>query len=159
MPFINDELMVDISALGTAKLHFASSSAFGTMVSTQDGGPFWRQRLMHLAAKHLLQATDGLDTSAPLSADALTPTEIGRLLIACFVVASSGVTSLGTTSLSTMADRIMLDFSRMYAEGSETSKTMSDLGTLMFSVKEMVLAAVVKLMTAAPRTVSSDLLL
>jgi hypothetical protein len=108
---------------------------------------------MHLATRHLLQVSNGLDTRSMLSAHALTPTEIGRLLIACFVIASSGLTSLGETALSSMADRIMLDFSRIYAEGSETNETMNDLGTLMFSVKELVLSAVVKLVAVAPTTV------
>lgn len=145
--------MVNIVSEDAAKLHFASSSAFGTMVSTEDGGPFWRQRLTHLAAGHLLQTSDGLDTSSMLSAHSLTPTEIGRLLIACFVVASSGVTSLGEKSLNALADRIMLDFSRIYADGSETNESTKSLGIQMFSVKEMVLAAVVKLMAVAPTTV------
>lgn len=147
--------MVDISAPAEVKLHFASSSAFGTMLSTEDGGPFWRQRLMHLAARHLMEVSNGLDTTSLLSANALTSTEIGCLLISCFVIASSAVTSLGENALSAMADRIMLDFSRMYADGSNTNETLDNLGTLTFSVKEMVLAAVVKLMAVAPHTVSS----
>lgn len=154
MPFASDACMVDIASPDEAKLHFAASSAFGTMVSTEDGGPFWRQRLMHLAARHLLQASNGLDTKSILSAQALTPIEFGRLLIACFVIASSGVTSIGDTALNALADRIMLDFSRIYAEGSETNETMNSLGAQVFSVKEMVLAAVVKLMAVAPSTVS-----
>jgi len=152
-PFASDACIVDFSASNEAKLHFAASSSFGAMVSIEDGGPFWRQRLMHLSSKHLLQASNSLDTKSMLSAEALTPNEIGRLLIACFVIASGGVKSLGDSSLNAMADRIMLDFSRIYAEGSETNAAMKDLGTSMFSVKEMVLAAVVTLMAVAPRTV------
>ena len=147
-------MCIDFSMPDQAQLHFASASAFGTMVSTEDGGPFWRQRLMHLATRHLLQAPNGLDTRSMLSAYALTPTEIGRLLIASFVIASSGLISLGDTALSALADRIMLDFSRIYAEGSETNETMNDLGPLMFSVKELVLSAVVKLVAVAPSAVS-----
>ena len=146
--------MVDISGGKAAKMHFASSSAFGSMVSTEDGGPFWRQRLVHLAVRHLQQASNGLDTKSMLSAGSLTPTEIGRLLTACFVVASSGPTILGEKSLSALADRIMLDFCRIYADGSETNETMTSLGSQMYLVKEMVLAAVVKLMAVAPATVS-----
>lgn len=154
VPIIENGSVVDISAQDSAQLHFVSSSAFGTMVSTEDGGPFWRQRLMHLAARHLLQARDGLDSGSILSAHSLTPTEIGRLLIASFVITSSEVTSLGEKSLNALADRVMLDFSRIYADGSETTEIRKNLGTLMFSVKEMVLAAVVKLMAVAPTTVS-----
>lgn len=146
--------MVDISEGHAAKMHFASSSAFGAMVSTEDGGPFWRQRLLHTAVRHLQQASNGLDTKSMLSASSVTPTEIGRLLIACFVIASSGATSLGDKSLNALADRIMLNFCRIYAEGSDTNETMTSLGSQMYSVKEMVLAAVVKLMAVAPATVS-----
>lgn len=155
VPFVSDASIVDIGGSGEAKLHFASSSAFGTMLSTEDGGPFWRQRLMHLAARHLLQASNGIDATSMLSANAITPPEIGRLLIASFVIASSVVTSLGENALSGIADRIMLDFSRIHAKGSESNETMIALGSSMFSVKEMVLAAVVKLMAVAPGTVSS----
>lgn len=154
VPFVNDITMVDISGGNEAMMHFAASSAFGSMISTEDGGPFWRQRLVHMALRHLRQASNGLDTKSMLSAASLTPTEIGCLLTACFVIASSGATSLGEESLNALADRIMLDFCRIYAEGSETNETIISLGSQMYSVKEMVLAAVVKLMAVAPATVS-----
>jgi hypothetical protein len=154
VPFVNDITMVDISGGNEAMMHFAASSAFGSMISTEDGGPFWRQRLVHMALRHLRQASNGLDTKSMLSAASLTPTEIGCLLTACFVIASSGATSLGEESLNALADRIMLDFCRIYAEGSETNETIISLGSQMYSVKEMVLAAVVKLMAVAPATVA-----
>lgn len=110
---------------------------------------------MHLAMKHLTQTSNhDLSTKSMLSAAALTPSEIGCLMITCFVIASSGATLMGNNTLDTLADRIMLDFSRMYADGSGTNVAMKDLGVSMFSVKEMVLSAVVKLMAVAPETVS-----
>ena len=152
LPFTKDSNLFDISDM--TKLYFAAASAFGTMVSTEDSGPFWRQRLMHLATRHLTQCSNDLDTKSILSAAALTPSEIGRLMISCFVIASSGATLIGKNTVDTLADRIMLDFSRIYANGSETNIAMNELGLLTFSIKEMVLSAIVKLMAVAPETVS-----
>jgi hypothetical protein len=53
-----------------------------------------------------------------------------------------------------MGDTIMLVLAEIYAEESVANATISALGPQMFSIKELALAAVVKLMTVAPRTVS-----
>lgn len=109
---------------------------------------------MHLAAKHLLHSPGTNAGRLLLSPSSPSPAELGRLLISCYVVASSGITALGETALSAMGDTIMLVLSEIYAEETVTNATIKALGSQMFSVKELALAAVVKLMTVAPETVS-----
>jgi hypothetical protein len=108
---------------------------------------------MHLAAKHLLHSPDANAGRLLLSPSSPSPAELGRLLISCYVVASSGISALGETALSAMGDTIMFVLSEIYAEETVTNATIKALGSQMFSVKELALAAVVKLMTVAPVTV------
>lgn len=104
---------------------------------------------MHLAARHL-QAEGGSIVSPSISSHNITAGEVGSLMISSFIVASSTVRTLRESTLNAMADRIMVDFSRLYADEAATNLALKALGPLVFSVKEMVLAAVVKLMTLAP---------
>jgi hypothetical protein len=109
---------------------------------------------MHLAAKYLLHMPDDNAGRLLLSPSSPSPAELGRLLISCYVVAStSGISALGETALSSMVDTIMSVLSEIYAEKTVTNATIKALGSQMFSVKELALAAVVKLMTVAPVTV------
>jgi hypothetical protein len=62
--------------------------------------------------------------------------------------------ALGETVVSAVGDTIMLVLAEIYAEKTAANATISAMGPQMFSVKELALAAVVKLMTVAPRTVS-----
>lgn len=109
---------------------------------------------MHLAAKYLLHSPGENAGRVLLSPSPPSPAELGRLLISCYVVASSGISALGEAVLSSMGDMIMLVLSEIYAEETVANATIKSLGSQMFSIKELALAAVVKLMTVAPGTVS-----
>lgn len=150
-PFLGDEQIVVFDVLDeAATLHFAASSAFGSMISIEDGGPFWRQRLVHLASRHVLGTGEERDSQR-----SLTPLELGRLMISCYVVASSSVTALGETALIVLTDSVLMGLSDIYAEDSVTRTTIQILGPRMFSMKELALSAVLKLIAATPNVVSS----
>lgn len=150
-PFLGDEQIVVFGVLDeAATLQFASSSAFGAMISVEDGGPFWRQRLVHLASRYVLGTGEEKDSQRNL-----TPLELGRLIISCYVVASSSVTALGEKALIILSDSILMRLSDIYAEDSVTRTTINILGPRMFSMKELALSAVLKLIATAPNVVSS----
>ena len=152
-PFVRDQLTICFDVADEAKLRIAAASAFGTMVSIEDGSPLWRQRLMHLAAKHVLYA-DEEEKSHYQPVSALTGQELGRLMISCYIVASSRLTAMGEMTLGALGDIIIAGLSKVYGETTVSDTTVKTMGPLMFSVKELSLAAIVKLMAVVPKLVS-----
>ena len=122
------------------------ASAFGSMLSVQNGGPFWKQRMGHKTLPVLLAA---LQAQAKLQ----NPPALGTLAVVCHLLCCLPVSLLGKSTIQQILPT-------MVAGLIYFSKHVNEFdGSYMISSKpvdvlSIVLAALVKVLAIHPEDVS-----
>jgi hypothetical protein len=123
------------------------ASAFGSIISVHNGGPFWRQRMTHITLPVLLEA---LRTQAK-SQD---PPAMGTLTVVCHLICCLPATLLGTTNFKQIIPTLIAGL--VYFSKNLNSFAQSDLITAKPSkLLSVALAALLKILTTSPEDVST----
>ena len=137
-----------------------AASSFGLMISVQNGGAFWRQRMVHNALPSILamNASNKAAEAGPLSAMSGPP--IGALVVACHVVCCTPLVVIGeqrTKELINMIARGFVEFANAYAntDTNETNKSSSHFGGWN-DLMSGLLASMLKFFSVSPDAVSAD---
>ena len=67
--------------------HLSDSSSLGTMIFVENGGPFWRQSIVHIIISEILKACAGaVGHDSALSQRTLSAPPLGPLAVACHIM-------------------------------------------------------------------------
>lgn len=147
IPFENE--VVDITIGGKfSEGQVICSSAFGTMLLVDDAGPsFWKQRLVHVALKHIEFpiASEALEVDHHASSGYPHPS-LSILNLISHIVASSRLRALGKVAVKSITRQIVGGL--VVVGGERTEVEGFDV------VLPLVLAATIKLLCEATDTVS-----
>ena len=124
------------------------ASAFGSMLSVHNGGPFWRQRLTHKTLPVLLKALQ-------LQAKSPDPPAMGTLTVVCHMICCLPVSLLGESNVKQILPTLiagLVYFSKNTDVLTRTEMTSSKPTDLL----SIILAALVKILRTSPEDVSSN---
>lgn len=127
-------------------LRMIPASAFGSMLSVHNGGPFWRQRMTHITLPVLLEALRA-------QAKSQDPPSMGTLTVVCHLICCVPATLLGTSNFKQIIPTLIAGL--VYFSKNLNAFTQSDKITPIPSrLLPVGLAALLKILTTAPEEVS-----
>jgi hypothetical protein len=122
------------------------ASAFGSILSVHNGGPFWRQRMTHITLPVILEA---LRTQAK-SQD---PPAMGTLTVVCHLICCLPATLLETSNFKQIIPTLIAGL--VYFSKNVNAFAQSDIITpKSLNLLSVVLAALLKILTTSPDDVS-----
>lgn len=139
-------------------MQLLAASSFGLMISVQNGGAFWRQRMVHIALPSVLAMNASSKTTEARTLSAMAGPSMGALVMACHIVCCTPLVVVGeqrAKELINMIARGFVEFADAYAQtrakvSNETSSQFGDWNDLMSGL----LAAVLKFFSVSPDDVS-----
>lgn len=122
------------------------ASAFGSMLSVHNGGPFWRQRLTHKSLPILLGALNA-------QAKSQNPPAMGTLCVVCHMLCCLPVSLLGEANMKQMIPTLVagLVYFSKNSNAMVQSETITSKPTNLLSI---ILAALLKILAVSPEDVS-----
>ena len=160
-PFGGQSITVDKDSIESSAqndLQLLAASAFGMMISVQNGGTFWRQRMVHIALPRVLamNASSKITEPGPLSAMSGPP--MGALVVACHIVCCTPLVVVGeqrAKELINMIARGFVEFANAYSNtGTEhPNKSPSYFGGWN-DLMSGLLASTLKFISISPDAVS-----
>lgn len=127
-------------------LRMLPASAFGSMLSVHNGGPFWRQRMIHVTFPVLLEALRA-------QAKSHDPPAVGTLTVVCHLICCVPATLLGTSNFKQIIPTLIAGL--VYFSKNLNAFTQSDQITPTPSrLLPVILAALLKILNTAPEDVS-----
>jgi len=136
---IDSTIHVDVSEHGGRDLSVEAASFLGSIFTAGNGGSLWRQRLTHMTVKRLQFHLEkcNLDRKAP------SP---GMVATACHIVCSTKPKTISSVSLQVISKTVILALEPDALPSSDE-----------FSLKTLLLAAILKLITISPDTISPNI--
>ena len=122
------------------------SSAFGNMLSVNNGGPFWRQRIAHKTFPIILKALQD-------QAQSQNPPALGTLAIVCHMLCCLPAALLGESTVRQFVPTLvagLVYFSKNVSELDQSEKISPRASAVLL----IVLAGLVKLLVNSPGDVS-----
>ncbi len=140
--------VVDVTIGGKyADGQVVSAAAFGFMLSVDDAGPFWKQRLAHVALRHI-DLPIGAETSVVNEESNGFPySSPGVLILICHIVGSTRIGAFGKGAIKAIARQIL---GGLVLVGGPRGRR-EDLSIIL----PLMLAAMMKLLYEATITVRS----
>jgi hypothetical protein len=131
-------------------LKIAAASAYGSMISTAEGPPLAKQRLVHMSQKHI-RSTYEKDKTEAMAGHAIPEPEIGLLIIVSHILCSC--------DLNTIEKNLLQQMTTIEIEGLSSSVFAKvEGGSSKFThVKSLVLAAILKLICVVPHLIPGRL--
>ena len=122
------------------------ASAFGSMLSVHNGGPFWRQRLTHKTLPILLGALNA-------QAKSQNPPALGTLCVVCHMLCCLPVSLLGETNMKQMIPTLVAGL--VYFSKNSNALVQSEMITSKpTNLLHIMLAALIKILAVSPEDVS-----
>jgi len=126
--------------------HVLPASAFGSMLSVQNGGPFWRQRMSHKTLPVLFAALQA-------QAKSQNPPALGTLAVVCHMLCCLPVSLLGKSQIQQILPTMvagLVYFSKNVNEFAQSNMISSKTE----GVLSIILAALVKILAIYPEDVT-----
>jgi hypothetical protein len=121
------------------------ASAFGSILSVYNGGPFWKQRMTHITLPLLLEALRA-------QARSQEPPALGTLTVACHMICCLPATILGASNFKQIIPTLIAGL--VYFSKNLTAFNQSDMiSSKPSNLLTVVLAALVKILTTSPENV------
>ncbi|KAL3775267.1 hypothetical protein ACHAW5_010905 [Stephanodiscus triporus] len=122
------------------------ASAFGSMLSVHNGGPFWRQRLTHKTLPILLGVLNA-------QAKSQNPPAMGTLCVVCHMLCCLPVSLLGEANMKQMIPTLVagLVYFSKNSNAMLQSETITSKPTNLLPV---IIAAVLKILAVSPEDVT-----
>ena len=127
-------------------MHLAAASAYGSLISVDYGGPFWKQRLLHMALKEL-------EAFVP-TPDVNDPSFWGRLALIAHVIVCGNTTAISKSSRSIVVNTLMSDLLLIYPKVVTDQLSQLMVTPDIMALQELVLAGIIKLAESAHMEVS-----
>jgi hypothetical protein len=127
-------------------MHLAAASAYGALISVDYGGPFWKQRLLHLTLKELKAFV------AP--SDVTDPSFWGRLALVAHVIACGNISAISKSMQSMLVNMLMSDLLLIYPTDVTDELAQLMVTPDIMALQELVLAGIIKLAESARPEVS-----
>uniref|UniRef100_A0A7S1YT85 MMS19 nucleotide excision repair protein n=1 Tax=Ditylum brightwellii TaxID=49249 RepID=A0A7S1YT85_9STRA len=166
-PDTNEEVCIGTSSSASSSsygsvaesLSIIAGSSFGAILSVENGGAFWRQRISHVSLPEILRACDdavsgenGSGSQDDSAASSFINFPLGALTAACHIMCCVPTTTLGdkqVNELGGIAVRgLICCATRMSNITTNENKTMTSSNVM--SVTSIVLASLLRLMVVAP---------
>lgn len=126
------------------EINLAAASSFGSILSVQGGGPFWRQRMVHIALPYILSSKKDSFTRQSTA----TGARLGSLVSACHVICCSSIVAIGSEHAKEVVDMVARGFVEL--ADVEESSTIGAWGDLVSGI----LSSILKLLYSSPDYVS-----
>ena len=127
-----------------------AASSFGLMISVQNGGPFWRQRMIHMSMPSVLEANEKKSsTTGKDSLSAVSGPPIGALALSCHIACCTPLVVLGekrAEDLINMIARGFVEFANARTGKDGSSSHFAGWSDLMSGL----LASLLKFMSGSP---------
>ena len=121
------------------------ASALGSMLSVNNGGPFWRQRLTHKTLPILLGALNEQSKSQ-------NPPAMGTLCVVCHMLCCLPTSLLGEANMKQMIPTLVAGL--VYFSKNSNAIFQSEMITSKpMKLLSIILAALVKILTVSPEEV------
>jgi len=122
------------------------ASAFGSMLSVQNGGPFWRQRMTHKTLPVLLKALQ-------VQAKSQNPPALGTLAVVCHMLCCLPASLLGKSNIQQILPTMVAGL--VYFSKNLNALAQSDMiSSKPADVLSIILAALIKILTISPEDVT-----
>ncbi|KAK1743164.1 DNA repair/transcription protein MET18/MMS19-like protein [Skeletonema marinoi] len=132
--------------LDPASLAFVlPAAAFGSMLSVKNGGPFWRQRIIHKTLPILMKTLQEQATSR-------SPPALGSLAVVAQMLCSVSQTHLGESKIRQMIPTLIAGL--VYFSKNLDVIAQDDKGTKGLDVLSIILAALTKILRISPEDVT-----
>mmetsp|Transcript_9574 Transcript_9574/g.14499 ORF Transcript_9574/g.14499 Transcript_9574/m.14499 type:complete len:309 (+) Transcript_9574:16-942(+) len=132
--------------LDPASLAFVlPAAAFGSMLSVKNGGPFWRQRIIHKTLPILMKTLQEQATSR-------SPPALGSLAVVAHMLCSVSQTHLGESKIRQMIPTLIAGL--VYFSKNLDVIAQDDKGTKGLDVLSVILAALTKILRISPEDVT-----
>jgi hypothetical protein len=122
------------------------AAAFGSMLSVKNGGPFWRQRIIHKTLPILTKTLQEQATSR-------NPPALGSLAVVAHLLCSVSQTHLGESNLRQMIPTLIAGL--VYFSKNLDVLVQYDTTTKGLDVLSTILAALTKILRISPEDVSA----
>ena len=129
-----------------AHAYVIPASAFGSMLSVQNGGPFWRQRLTHKTLPVLLKALK-------VQAKSQDPPALGILAVVCHMLCCLPASLLGKSNVQQILPTLVAGLV-YYAKNLDALARSEQISPKTMEVLSIILAALVKTLNVSPKDVS-----
>lgn len=126
-----------------------ASSAFGTMLSMEGGGQFWRQRLAHRAMKclgELNSATTLVETTPSLNSQA-------QAVVLCHIFLAVPTNTFKQDVMEKCTHQLITNFQFLFPKQNVEAIVHLDHDTDMLSLRELHIATILKLMACSSKLV------
>lgn len=130
-------------------LQLACATAFGVMISIDAGGPFWKQRLVHLATKEIKVKSVG---NSPGS-----PSFWGCLALQAQIVACGNLSALSENSRSGVSNGLVQGLMAMFPRNSNDELRRLSKTPDFIALQELLLAGIIKLLSESKTRMSKEI--
>lgn len=129
-----------------AHAYILPASAFGNMLSVQNGGAFWKQRMTH---KILPLITSSLQAQAKTQ----NPPSLGSLAVVCHMLCCLPVSLLGESNIQQIIPTMVAGFV-YYSKNLKALTKLDMIASKPSDMLAVILAALTKILAISPQEVS-----
>lgn len=130
----------------SAHISILSASAFGNMLSVQNGGPFWRQRITHKTLPTILKALQEQSQSQ-------YPPALGTLAIICHMLCCLPVSVLGGSHVRQFVPTLVAGLV-YYSKNTSVLVESEMLSSKASGLLSIVITSLAKMLSNSPDDVS-----
>lgn len=130
-------------------VYILPASAFGSMISVHNGGPFWKQRMTHKTLPILMKTLQE-------QAKSQNPPALGTLAVVCHMLCCLPSSLLGSSNIKQILPTLLAGLV-YFSKNSSVLAQKESISSKPADLLSVILAALVKTLAISPEDVSRSL--